>query len=146
VPSHIFSILNFLAQRFTGHRIGQTKPVAVYRLLTFGSVDIDMMEKALSKKKLERMTIAAGGFKKPGRRANMQMSFNTLVELLSDDIKDLQSKGQDESNTMISDEEFELIMNREKLFAEGKDAIPTEGKMYDIIEAAAGDLLGAMET
>ena len=135
-----------IAQPFIGHRIGQTKPVAVYRLLTFGSVDIDMMEKALSKKKLERMTIAGGGFKKPGHRANMEMSFNTLVELLSDDIKDLQSKGQDESNIMISDEEFEMIMNREKLFAEGKDAIPTEGRMYDILEAAAGDLLGAMET
>ena len=27
------------------HRIGQTRPVVVYRLLTIGSVEIDMMEK-----------------------------------------------------------------------------------------------------
>lgn len=118
----------------------------MYRLLTFGSVDIDMMEKALSKKKLERMTIAGGGFKKPGHRASSQMSFKTLADLLSDDIKDLQSKGQDESNVMISDEEFDYIMDRRKLFAEGANAIPTEGRMYDILEAAGGDLLGAMET
>jgi hypothetical protein len=68
--------------------------------------------------------------------------------LLTDDIKDLQSKGQnyDEANVMISEEEFDMIMDREKLFAEGADAIPTEGKMYDVIEAAGGDLLGAMDS
>ncbi|KAI2506567.1 Class II histone deacetylase complex subunits 2 and 3 [Fragilaria crotonensis] len=127
------------------HRIGQTRPVAVYRLLTFGSVDIDMMEKALSKKKLERMAIAGGGFK-TGHKASAAMSFKTLADLLMDDIKDLQSKGQDEASVMISDEEFNLIMDRGKLFAEGENAVPTEGRMYDIIEAAGGDLLGAMET
>ena len=42
------------------HRLGQTQPVAVYRLLTVNSVDIEMMEKQVSKKKLERMTIAGG--------------------------------------------------------------------------------------
>ena len=46
------------------HRIGQTRPVAVYRLLTAGSVDIDMMEKQISKKKLERMAIVGGDFHK----------------------------------------------------------------------------------
>ena len=34
------------------HRIGQERPVAVYRLLTAGSVDMDMMEKQISKKKV----------------------------------------------------------------------------------------------
>merc|ERR1739845_310858 len=45
------------------HRIGQTRPVAVYRLLTLGSVDIEMMEKQMSKKKLERMTVVGGDFR-----------------------------------------------------------------------------------
>lgn len=118
----------------------------MYRLLTFGSVDIDMMEKALSKKKLERMAIAGGGFKKPGNRTSEEMSFKALADLLGDDIKDLQLKGQDEANVMISDEEFNLIMDRSTLFGEGDDSIPTEGKMYDVLESAGGDLLGAMET
>lgn len=127
-----------------GHRIGQTRPVAVYRLLTVGSVDIEMMEKALSKKKLERMAIAGGEFRQPGQRASGEMSFKHLTELLSDDIKDLQLKGQDEDNLMISDEEFELIMDRGTLFAEGEKAIATEGKMYDILDAGGADILGAM--
>merc|ERR1740124_870300 len=32
------------------HRIGQTRPVAVYRLLTINTVDMEMMEKQISKK------------------------------------------------------------------------------------------------
>ena len=49
------------------HRIGQDRPVAVYRLLTAGSVDMEMMEKQISKKKLDRMAIAGGDFRKGGR-------------------------------------------------------------------------------
>jgi hypothetical protein len=116
----------------------------VYRLLTAGSVDIEMMEKALSKKKLERMTIAGGEFKKPGKRSSGEMSFTQLSDLLSDDIKDLQTKGQDEFNVAISDTEFEMIMDRGTLFEEGAKSIPTEGKMYDVLESGGADLLGAM--
>eukprot|EP00541_Cyclophora_tenuis_P019113 CAMPEP_0116551026 /NCGR_PEP_ID=MMETSP0397-20121206/5742_1 /TAXON_ID=216820 /ORGANISM="Cyclophora tenuis, Strain ECT3854" /LENGTH=338 /DNA_ID=CAMNT_0004075899 /DNA_START=177 /DNA_END=1193 /DNA_ORIENTATION=+ len=126
------------------HRIGQTRPVAVYRLLTVNSVDIEMMEKQISKKKLERMTIAGGEFKKPGKRSAGGMSFKELSSLLSDDIKDLQAKGGDVENVRIDDEEFERIMNRKRLFAEGERAIPSEGKMYDVLDPAGGDFLGAM--
>jgi len=126
------------------HRIGQNRPVAVYRLLTANSVDIEMMEKQISKKKLERMTITGGDFRKGGHRSRGEMSFDALNKLLEADIKDLNAKGGDVENIKIDDEEFEMIMDREKLFAQGKDAVPTEGKMYDIIDAAAGDFLGAM--
>ena len=125
------------------HRIGQTRPVAVYRLLTVNSVDIEMMQKQISKKKLERMTIAGGEFKTPGTRKG-EMSEVVLSSLLSDDIQNLEAKGEDVENVTISKEEFDLIMDRSKLFGEGKDAIPTEGRMYDVLEAATGDMLGAM--
>ena len=36
------------------HRIGQERPVVVYRFLTAGTVEIDMLAKQISKKKLER--------------------------------------------------------------------------------------------
>jgi ATP-dependent DNA helicase len=125
------------------HRIGQTRPVAVYRLLTVNSVDIEMMQKQISKKKLERMTIAGGEFKTPGTRKG-EMSEVVLSSLLSDDIQNLEAKGEDVENVTISKEEFDLIMDRSKLFGEGQDAIPTEGRMYDVLEAATGDMLGAM--
>lgn len=126
------------------HRMGQERPVAVYRLLTVGSVDIEMMEKQISKKKLERMTIAGGDFRKGGRRSRGDISFDHLTSLLQSDIKDLNAKGSDIEDIKISDEEFELILDRKKLFAE--DPIPSEGKMYDIIDAATGDMLATMNS
>ena len=44
----------------------------------------------------------------------------------------------------MSDEEFEMIMDRNRLFSDGADAPPTEGKMYDILDTAGGDVLGSM--
>lgn len=126
--------------------MGQTLPVAVYRLITVNSVDIEMMEKQMSKKKLERMTIAGGDFRKGGRRSRGEITFDHLQNLLQSDVKDLEAKGGDVENIAISDEEFDLIMDRKKLFATGKDAVPTEGKMYDVLDAASGDVLGSMDT
>jgi len=126
------------------HRLGQTRPVAVYRLLTCNSVDIEMMEKQISKKKLERMTIAGGDFRKAGQRTAGDMTFEKLQSLLESDIQDLQAKGADIEDIKISDEEFDRIMNRGSLFEKGKNAIPTEGKMYDILDAGSGDMLGSM--
>lgn len=128
------------------HRIGQTRPVAVYRLITANSVDIEMMEKQISKKKLERMTIAGGDFKKGGHRSGGEIDLAGLQSLLQSDIRDLEARGGDVESVAISDEEFEKIMDRKKLFASGKDAIPAEGKMYDVIETESGDVLGAMDT
>jgi len=128
------------------HRMGQTRPCAVYRLLTSNSVDIEMMEKQVSKKKLERMTIAGGDFRNAGKRSMGEMTFDKLQNLLQSDIQDLQGRGQDIEDIKISDEEFELIMDRKRLFEEGENAIPMEGKMYDVINANAGDMLGAMTT
>jgi ATP-dependent DNA helicase len=126
------------------HRLGQTRPVAVYRLLTCNSVDIEMMEKQMSKKKLERMTIAGGDFRKAGRRATGDLSFEKLQSLLENDIQDLGAKGADVEDIKISDEEFDKIMDRNRLFEEGEKAITMEGKMYDILEVAGSDVLGSM--
>jgi ATP-dependent DNA helicase len=127
------------------HRIGQTRPVAVYRLLTANSVDIEMMEKQISKKKLERMAIQGGDFRKAGSRSRGEITDKALSTLLDDDIKNLDMKGEGVENIKIDDEEFDRIMDRSRLFAEGDDAIPTEGKMYDVITAGGGDILGAMD-
>ena len=126
------------------HRIGQTRPVAVYRLLTTGSIDIDMMEKQISKKKLERMAIVGGDFRKAGRRHKRDFNSKVLSALLEDDIKDLQAKASDVEDIKISEEELDNILDRKKLFADGDDAIPMEGKMYDILETQNVEVLGAM--
>ena len=127
------------------HRIGQTRPVAVYRLLTLGSVDIEMMEKQMSKKKLERMTVVGGDFRKAGLRSRGEFSQEQLQNLLTDDIKDLQQKtleaGKSE-DISIEDQEFNNIMDRKTLFSEQLDK---EGNMYDVVEQGNVGLLGAVQ-
>lgn len=128
------------------HRIGQNRPVAVYRLLTVGSVDVEMMEKQISKNKLARMAISGGDFRSAGQRVGGNFTVDKLDSLLEDDIKDLQGKGGDVESIKIDDEEFQSIMDRERLFAKGEKAIPTEGKMYDIIDQnKGGDIIGKLE-
>lgn len=45
------------------HRIGQTKPVAVYRIITANSVEMRMLQRAREKLKLEHLVISKGRFK-----------------------------------------------------------------------------------
>lgn len=43
------------------HRIGQTRPVVVYRLVTRATVEQRMIELASAKRKLERLIMQKGG-------------------------------------------------------------------------------------
>lgn len=79
----------------------------IYRFLTSGSVEIDMMKKQLSKKKLERLTMQGGDYRKAGRReGRQQISLNDLRSLLEDDVKNLsrmETKAKSEQ-TIINDD------------------------------------------
>jgi len=114
------------------HRIGQKSDVAVYRLLTTNSVEIMMMERQISKKKLERLTIQGGDFKRAGERSDASgggLTLGKLRKLLEDDVNlsrrdgrgggsSSDALGQGRSvDVEISDVELELITNRRKLFA-----------------------------
>lgn len=69
------------------HRIGQKRTVVTYRLLTSGSVEIDIMKKQISKKKLERLTIHGGDYRQAGRRQSKAVTIDDLRLLLEDDVK-----------------------------------------------------------
>ena len=130
------------------HRIGQKRPVAVYRLLTANSVEIQMFEKQISKNKLARMTVVGGDFSQAGVRSRGEDSFTVqqLQQLLKDDVNRVQDR-RDRSTDVtadMADAEFELIINREKLFDKNAP-IPMEGEMYDVVaKPEGGDMLGSM--
>ena len=42
------------------HRIGQTRPVVIYRLVTANTIDQRIVERAAKKRKLEKMVIIKG--------------------------------------------------------------------------------------
>eukprot|EP00981_Chlorochromonas_danica_P010315 scaffold3120_cov167-Ochromonas_danica.AAC.2 len=133
------------------HRIGQQKNVVVYRLLTMGSIEIDMMKKQVSKKKLERLTIQGGDFRKAGMKK--AITLDELKHLLEDDVRNLSRQEQKKDGNgewlhrEISDEELELILDRDSLFADPNsgESVPTEGEMYDIIQFGAESILQALD-
>lgn len=123
------------------HRIGQTKPVVVYRMLAKGSVEIDMMEKQISKKKLERMTMHGGDYAKAGARAGGgELTLARLRQLLEDDVRNLSrmtsggtgpSEGVGTATTMaavddINDEELSLILDRTRLFTTSEEVVSVD--------------------
>mmetsp|Transcript_15154 Transcript_15154/g.46849 ORF Transcript_15154/g.46849 Transcript_15154/m.46849 type:complete len:589 (-) Transcript_15154:74-1840(-) len=121
------------------HRIGQTRPVMVYRLLTNGSVEISMMEKQISKKKLERMAVTGGDYNKAGRRSRGELTTQGLRTLLDDDVNiasRIADQGSGAAEGELTEAELELVMDRTKIFSE--ESIPTEGKMYDVVAGANG--------
>ena len=121
--------------------------MVTYRFLTSGSVEIDMMKKQMSKKKLERLTMQGGDYRKAGRReGQQQVSLGELRALLEDDVKNLHRREQQQQHRAdapkqenaenvkmngnssvsavdwiqrdISEAELDLIMDRTKLFPE----------------------------
>ena len=130
------------------HRIGQKRDVVVYRFLTSGSAEIGMMEKQISKKKLERMAVQGGDYNKAGRRSRGELTTDGLRSLLNDDVNIAQRIGAAGDNATadeISEQELDLVMDRAKIFSAA--GIPTEGKMYDVVSSQAGPgLLSNLDT
>lgn len=68
-------------------------------------------------------------------RGTDSFTVQQLQQLLNDDVSRIEER-RDKTGPATADmaeAEFELIINRERLFTKGGDAIPLEGEMYDIV-------------
>merc|ERR1712146_301002 len=114
------------------HRIGQTQQVIVYRLCTENSVELRMLQRANQRRKLERLVVSKGAFKKGA--VNKKLSKEELSQLLQDDV-DVTEK----EDGGITSKELRNIMDR-KLLVEVSDGgeskkgkkIPLRGSGYEI--------------
>lgn len=57
---YAFFLCSCVQAQDRAHRIGQTKPVQVYRLITQGSVEEKMIERAMIKLKLDAVVVQQG--------------------------------------------------------------------------------------
>ncbi|XP_076598759.1 lymphoid-specific helicase [Chaetodon auriga] len=98
------------------HRIGQTKPVVVYRLVTANTIDQKILERASAKRKLEQMVIHKNKFK--GGKAELNQS-KSCIDL--DELMDLlKARGTEREvkasrGKVISDKDLEILLDRSDL-------------------------------
>ena len=101
------------------HRIGQTKPVLVYRLITANTIEANILQRANQKRKLEALVIGGDTFRIPGsgladilsgKRNRKEKAMTELAEVLlrQDGEATLVKKG----DVVISDEQLETLLDR----------------------------------
>merc|ERR1719187_2984114 len=59
------------------HRIGQTRPVMVYRLVTANTIDQRIVERASAKRKLEKMVMRKGRFQEAEKKEKKKEVIST---------------------------------------------------------------------
>ncbi|KAG5621111.1 hypothetical protein H5410_006329 [Solanum commersonii] len=131
------------------HRIGQTKPVHVYRLATALSVEGRMLKRAFSKLKLEHVVIGKGQFKQE-RSTTDAMEEEDLLALLRDDDNEEDRLTQ----TDISDEDLQRVLDRSDLVVgpasedESKvNVVPLKGPGWDVVvPTASGGMLSTLNS
>ncbi|XP_058508375.1 lymphoid-specific helicase [Solea solea] len=109
------------------HRIGQTKPVLVYRLVTGNTIDQKILERASAKRKLEQMVIHKNKFKGVRSELNQSKSCIDLDELM--DL--LKARGTEKEvkasrGKVISDKDLEILLDRSDMLAREKGSVKTE--------------------
>uniref|UniRef100_A0A8C7F8V9 Helicase, lymphoid specific n=1 Tax=Oncorhynchus kisutch TaxID=8019 RepID=A0A8C7F8V9_ONCKI len=122
------------------HRIGQTKPVVVYRLVTANTIDQKILERASAKRKLEKMVIHKNKFK--GGKAELKQTkscvdVSELMDLLS--ARDYEKEVKSTTGKVISDEDLEFLLDRSDLLGEFDLKTPRSSKqkvgVFKVIEA-----------
>ncbi|QCD91018.1 SWI/SNF-related matrix-associated actin-dependent regulator of chromatin subfamily A member 5 [Vigna unguiculata] len=131
------------------HRIGQTKPVHVYRLSTAQSIEDRMLRRAFSKLKLEHVVIGKGQFHQERKAVNTdEIEEEDVLALLRDD-----ETAEDKMiRTDISDEDLEKVLDRSDLIVNNKgeapcSSFPLKGPGWEVvIPTASGGVLSTLNS
>jgi DNA helicase INO80 len=73
------------------HRLGQTRQVTVYRLITRGSIEERILQRAKQKDEIQKVVIAGGEFRQIPNAGNSAARSKEIMSLLLED-QDLESE------------------------------------------------------
>ncbi|CCF38702.1 helicase [Colletotrichum higginsianum] len=126
------------------HRIGQTRPVIVYRLATKGTVEEELLLSADAKRRLEKLVIKKGSFKTMGQKVDLQEDLDkeTLKSLLLKDGQIFKRSGEHE---ILSDKDLDVLCDRsdEAYSQAARGTANADG--YKVIETTSGGIAIAGE-
>ncbi|KFZ10452.1 hypothetical protein V501_05192 [Pseudogymnoascus sp. VKM F-4519 (FW-2642)] len=126
------------------HRIGQSRPVVVFRLATKGTVEEELLMSADAKRRLEKLVIKKGGFRTMGQKMDNKEDLDAaeLRKLLLRDGQVYTYKGGDE---ILSDADLGILCDRsEDAYIRAEQGLGNaEG--FKIVETKDGGLLVAGE-
>eukprot|EP01013_Petalomonas_cantuscygni_P009363 TRINITY_DN22198_c0_g1_i1.p1 TRINITY_DN22198_c0_g1~~TRINITY_DN22198_c0_g1_i1.p1 ORF type:complete len:1005 (+),score=224.24 TRINITY_DN22198_c0_g1_i1:63-3077(+) len=127
------------------HRIGQTRPVAVYRLLTANSVESYLVHRANQKLRLEHLVIERGGFDRSRSAGRHLLSQEDLLEILNmrtgDGDVHVGAVGDDDEDAGIDDATLEKVLDRTQML----DMLLSSSRVGDSAEAEDADVEAAAE-
>lgn len=118
------------------HRIGQTRPVVVYRLATKGTVEEELLMSADAKRRLEKLVIKKGGFRTMGQKLDSSevIDKEILQSLLLKDGEEYQHSGGDR---ILSDEDIEVLCDRSDEAFERAARGAGNAAGFQVVETAA---------
>ncbi|OOG00800.1 hypothetical protein ASPCADRAFT_202632 [Aspergillus carbonarius ITEM 5010] len=120
------------------HRIGQTKPVIVYRLATKGTVEQTLLEKADSKRRLERLVIQKGKFRSLLDSGLSHTDLDDLKKALGQDEYERFETGADPS-ALLSKKDLDILTDRsEEAYARAEKGLDTTGRAFMAVETKRG--------
>ncbi|KAJ6120718.1 hypothetical protein N7523_004998 [Penicillium sp. IBT 18751x] len=117
------------------HRIGQTKPVIVYRLATKGTVEQTLLEKADSKRRLERLVIQKGKFRSLLDPSATAQDMEELRRALGEDEFERFETGAD-PESILSDHDLDILTDRsEEAYLRAEKGLEQSGPAFVAVES-----------
>lgn len=126
------------------HRIGQTKPVIIFRLATKDTVEESLLKSADAKRRLEKTVIKKGNFRNMGQKLEKEeegLSENDLKQLLWKDGLVYKFSGNEQ---ILSDHDLDVLCDRsDEAYDRAAEGLGNaEG--YQVVETKVGGLMTTM--
>ncbi|KAI9736098.1 MAG: hypothetical protein M1818_006274 [Claussenomyces sp. TS43310] len=125
------------------HRIGQQRPVVVFRLATKGTVEEDLLLSADAKRRLEKLVIKKGGFRSLATKMDNQEQLDErdLRALLLKEGQVFQHTGTEQ---ILSDADLDVLCDRsDEAYARAEKGLGNAAG-FTVVETKAGGLMTGM--
>ncbi|CAM1503298.1 Fc.00g080740.m01.CDS01 [Cosmosporella sp. VM-42] len=121
------------------HRIGQTRPVIVYRLATKSTVEEELLLSADAKRRLEKLVIKKGGFRTMGQKMDLKedLDAESLKALLLKDGEVYNMAGGEE---VLSEADLKVLCDRSEDAYTRAERGEGDADGYRVVETGADSI------